>query len=138
VKYSVYKWTPDKLLAIGVKEFHFKHYNKAAQFYNEYITRFPKHSKISDDVLFQAGVSAYESKKHYKWAASHFKLLVEKYPRSRYFRGAKLWLALSNLNLGEHKKFMNTVDEFRKKYRNTEEWKILSRYYEQIAVKYKN
>jgi len=50
---------------------------------------------------------------------------------------AKLWLALAQYNQGEHQKFLATVEEFRLKYRNTEEWKILSRYYEDINYKVK-
>jgi hypothetical protein len=39
------------------------------------------------------------------------------------------------MKLGEKKKFYATVEEFRKKYRNTNEWKILSSYYENIEEK---
>ena len=95
VSYEVYKWTPDKLLAIGEKELHFKNYEKSAQFYNELITRFPKHELISDRVLFGAGVAAFETRNRYDWSAKHFRMIVEKYPKSKLYRGAKLWLALS-------------------------------------------
>ena len=61
---------------------------------------------------------------------------MKRYPRSSYRRGAKLWLALSHFHLGDEKKFMNTVDEFRRKYRNTKEWKVLSQYYEDLNLKY--
>jgi len=39
------------------------------------------------------------------------------------------------MKLGEKQKFFATVEEFRKKYRNTNEWKILSTYYEKIEEK---
>jgi tetratricopeptide (TPR) repeat protein len=138
VNFEVYKWTPEKLLAISEKELHFKNYEKSAQFYNELISRFPKHEILSDRVLFGAGVAAFETGQRYDWSAKHFKTVVEKYPKSKLYRGAKLWLALSLYHQGEHQDFLKTAEEFRLKYRNTDEWKILSRYYEDITYKVKN
>ena len=137
VNFEVYKWTPDKLLAIGEKELHFKNYEKSAQFYNELIQRFPKHQLVSDRVLFGAGVAAFETGKRYDWTEKHLGRLVKNHPTSDFYRGAKLWLALAQYNQGEHQKFLATVEEFRLRYRNTEEWKILSRYYEDISYKIK-
>jgi TolA-binding protein len=136
VNYDVYKWSEEKLIGIGGKEFHFKNFEKSAQFYNELIKRFPKSKILNDKVLFAAGLSAYESGKHYKWAVTHLKSLVKNYPKSKFYRGAKLWLALSKLNQGDKKYFYHTVEEFRQKYRNTNEWKILSRHYETINKTY--
>jgi outer membrane protein assembly factor BamD (BamD/ComL family) len=137
VHYEVYKWTPEKLLAIGEKEFHFKNYEKSAQFYDELLTRFPKHNVVSDRVLFGAGVAAFETGKRYDQSEKYLDQLVKNYPKSDFYRGAKLWLALAQYNQGDHQKFLKTVEEFRMKYRNTEEWKILSRYYEDISYKIK-
>ena len=137
VKYEVYKWTPDKLLAIGEKEFHFKNYEKSAQFYHELINRFPAHEIVSDRVLFGAGVAAFESGKRFDWSEKYLSRLVKNHPKSEFYRGAKLWLALAQYNQGENEKFLKTVEEFRLKYRNTDEWKILSRYYEDISYKIK-
>lgn len=137
VAFDVYKWTPEKLLAIGEKELHFKNYEKSAQFYNELIDRFPKHNIVSDRVLFGAGVAAFETGKRFEWTEKHLMRLVKEHPKSEFYRGAKLWLALAQYNQGEHQKFLDTVEEFRLKYRNTEEWKILSRYYEDISYKIK-
>jgi outer membrane protein assembly factor BamD (BamD/ComL family) len=137
VNFEVYKWTPEKLLAIGEKEFHFKNYEKSSQFYKELIERYPQHEIVSDRVLFGAGVAAFETGKRFDWSAKYLSKLVTDYPKSEFYRGAKLWLALSHYNQGEHRKFLETVEEFRLKYRNTEEWKILSRYYEDISDKVK-
>ncbi len=137
VNFDVYKWSPEKLLAIGEKELHFKNYEKAAQFYNELIDRFPKHKIVDDRVLFGAGVAAFETGKRFDWSEKHLSRLVSTHPKSEFYRGAKLWLALSQYQQGEHKKFLATVEEFRLKYRNTEEWKLLSRYYEDIHYKVK-
>lgn len=136
VNYDIYQWSPEKLLAIGEKELHFKHYEKSAQFYHELVSRFPNHKIVNDKVLFGAGIAAYEAKKH-DWAIKHLTTLVEKYPKSSFYRGAKLWAALSQYNTGNHRKFASTVEEFRLKYRNTDEWKILSKYYEDINYKFK-
>lgn len=137
VNYEIYKWTPEKLLAIGEKEFHFKNYEKSAQFYHELIDRFPKHEIVNDRVLFGAGVAAFETGKRFEWSERYLARLVKDHPKSEFYRGAKLWLALSHYNQGEHQKFLKTVEEFRLKYRNTDEWKILSRYYEDISYKIK-
>lgn len=137
VNYEIYKWTPDKLLAIGEKEFHFKNYEKSAQFYSELIERFPKHEIVNDRVLFGAGVAAFEAGKHFDSSEKYLARLVKEHPKSDFYRGAKLWLALAQYNQGEHQKFLKTVEEFRLKYRNTDEWKILSRYYEDISYKVK-
>jgi outer membrane protein assembly factor BamD (BamD/ComL family) len=136
VQYEIYQWTPEKLLAIAEKELHFKNYERSSQYYNELIQRFPNHKIVTDKTLFGGGIAAYEAKKH-KHAIKHFNQLVTKHPRSEFFRGAKLWMAMSEYNSGNHRKFASTVEEFRVKYRNTEEWKILSKYYEDINYKYK-
>jgi len=137
VAFEVYKWTPEKLLAIGEKELHFKNYEKSAQFYAELIDRFPDHKIISDRVLFGAGVAAFETGKRYDWSEKYLQRLIKDHPKSEFYRGAKLWLALSQYNQGANDKFLATVEEFRLKYRNTDEWKILSRYYEDITYKIK-
>lgn len=136
VNWDVYRWSPEKLLAIGEKELHFKNYEKSAQYYHELIKRFPAHKIVTDKTLFGAGIAAYEAKKH-DWAIQHLGTLMEKYPKSGFYRGAKLWTALSQYNTGNHRKFASTVEEFRLKYRNTDEWKILSKYYEDINYKSK-
>jgi TolA-binding protein len=137
VAYEVYKWAPEKLLAIGEKELHFKNYEKSAQFYSELIDRFPTHAIVTDRVLFGAGVAAFETHNRYEWAEKYLSRLVKEHPKSDFYRGAKLWLALSQYKQGQNEKFLATVEEFRLKYRNTEEWKILSRYYEDISYKIK-
>lgn len=137
VNFELYKWTPEKLLGVGEKALHFKKYDKSAQYYNTLMEKYPEHKSINDNTLFEAGIAAYESKKHYDWAVNHFNALIRKYPNSKLYRGAKLWLGLSHFHKGDHEKFMQTVEEFRSKYRNTQEWKVLSKYYEDLAYKYK-
>lgn len=135
VQYEIYNWGPSKLLSIGNKELFNKNYIKSAQFYHELFKRFPKYEKINDKVIFEAGMAAFESKKYYHWAEDHFSYLIEKHPKSSFYRGAKLWRGLSYLYQGKKDKFKLTVEEFRKKYRNTDEWKIISRYYDDINRK---
>ncbi len=137
VNFQLYKWTPEKLLGVGAQALHFKKFEKSAQFYNALLKHYPHHKGIDDKVLFEAGIAAYESKKHYHWAQRHFQQIVKNYPKSNYRRGAKLWLALSHFYQGNQKEFISTVDEFRKKYNGTREWKVLSKYYEDLNYKYK-
>jgi len=137
VKQDIYKWNPSQLLTIGTSEFNSKNYAKASQYFHELITRYPKDDLINDEVLFQAGVSAYESGKHYDWANEYLSKLIYDHPSSKHFRGAKLWRALTHFRMGKKDQFYATVDEFRRKYRNTTEWKILSVHYDELTKKYK-
>lgn len=137
VKFDIYKWTPSQILAMAEKEFEAKNYEKSAQFFTTFRNQFPQHERINDTFLFQAGVAAYESGDHQDWTLAHLEKLVEDFPTSKYYRGAKLWMALTYLEQGKESKFFNTVEEFRKKYRNTDEWKVLSPHYERIVQKYK-
>ncbi len=135
VEFKTYKWNSDDLLKIADKEFKNKNFEKAAQFYTSLATNYPENKKMDDEFYYKAGISAYESGSHHEWTLKHFDSLMVKYPTSHYYRSAKLWVALTHLKLGDKKKFMATVEEFRKKYRNTNEWKILSSYYEKIEEK---
>ncbi len=137
VKFSVYKWTPSQILAVANTEFDKKNYEKSSQFYRTFFLNFKTHKKMSDLVLFKAGISAFESGDHHDWSLETFKYLMKNYPASRYYRGAKLWSSLSKLKLGDDSEFFATVEEFRKKYRNTSEWKIISAHYETILQRYK-
>lgn len=137
VKFGTYKWSPAQMLAMAEKEFSRKNYEKSAQFFQTFIDRYPNHKNINDQFLFQAGVAAYESGKHDQWVFKNLGTLVREFPTSPYYRGAKLWMALTHLKQGKQDKFFNTVEEFRKKYRNTSEWEILSSHYEKMLQKYK-
>ncbi len=136
VQQSIYKWSPEQLIATADKEFEQKRYEKAAQFYQTLVKNYPESKDINEQLLFQAGLASFEAGKH-DWTMDTMQTLVKKYPNSKYYRGAKLWMALTNLKLGNKKEFFNTVEEFRKKYRNTTEWTILSAHYENIMQKYK-
>lgn len=135
VEYETYKWTPQDMLKIADSEFKLKNFEKAAQYYNAILANYPVFQKIDDELLFKAGISAYETGAHHDWTIAHFSHLMKRYPKSAHYRGAKLWVALTHMKMGEKEKFFETVEEFRKKYRNTNEWKILSSYYETIAEK---
>jgi outer membrane protein assembly factor BamD (BamD/ComL family) len=137
VNFELYQWSAEKLLGVGEQALHFKKYEKSAQFYNTLLDKYKSHKSISDKVLFEAGIAAYESKNHYDWSTKNFEKIVKNHKGSKYYRGAKLWLALSHFHQGDQDKFIETVNEFRKKYRNTKEWKVLSRYYEEINYRYK-
>jgi TolA-binding protein len=135
VEFKTYKWHAEDMQKIADKEFKEKNFEKAAQFYKGILESYPHFKGISDEFYFKAGISAFESGNHHDWTISHFDNLMSKYPTSQYFRSAKLWIALTHMKMGEKQKFFATVEEFRKKYRNTPEWKILSSYYEKIEEK---
>ncbi len=137
VKFGTYRWTPSQILAVANTEFKNKNSEKAAQFFRTFIVNFEGHELIDDQVLFKAGVSSFESGKHHDWTLDIFGKLIKEYPTSKFYRGAKLWTALTMLKQGNKQAFFNTVEEFRKKYRNTDEWKILSAHYEKILQNYK-
>ena len=135
VEFKTYKWRAEDMMKIADKEFKEKNYDKAAQFYTSIINNYPKFKSINDEFYFKAGIASYESGVHYDWSLDHFDSLMNQYPTSHYYRSAKLWKPLTYLQMGDKKKFFATVEEFRKKYRNTKEWKILSAYYEKIEEK---
>lgn len=135
VEYKTYKWSGDDMMKIADKEFKDKNFEKAAQFYTSLVSYYPNYKHLDDEFYFKAGISAYESGEHHDWTLKHFSVLMEKWPTSQYFRSAKLWVALTHMKMGDKKKFFATVEEFRKKYRNTNEWTILSSYYEKIEEK---
>lgn len=135
VEFKTYKWSADDMVKMADKEFKAKNFEKAAQFYTSLVNYYPDYKHLDDEFYFKAGISAYESGEHHDWTLKHFSVLMEKWPTSQYFRSAKLWVALTHMKMGEKQKFFATVEEFRKKYRNTNEWKILSSYYENIEEK---
>jgi outer membrane protein assembly factor BamD (BamD/ComL family) len=137
VKFDVYKWSPGQMVAMAEKEFSAKNFEKSAQFFTSFMKQFPKHERINDHLLFKAGMAAFESGEHSNWVMDYMGKLVKDYPTSKFYRGAKLWMALTHLQNGDKDRFFLTVEEFRKKYRNTEEWKVLSQHYENIVRKYK-
>lgn len=137
VKFDIYKWSPTQILATAETAFKKQDFEKAAQFFHALAVHYPEHKEINDKYLFQAGVSAFESGEHPQWVISHMDRLVKEYPASPFYRGARLWSALTHLQQGNSDHFFDTVEEFRLKYRNTDEWKILSGHYEKIVQKYK-
>ena len=137
VKFDIYKWTPDEVLAVAEKEFLRKEYEKSAQYFQAFADYYKTDKKYTDSFLFQAGVASFESGKYYNWSIDHFTKLVELYPTSKFLRGAKLWRALAYLKTNQGEKFFESAEEFRKKYRNTSEWKILSPHYEKVVQRYK-
>ncbi len=138
VKFATFNWSDKDLLKIASNEFTKKNFIKSAQFYYTLLKKYPNSNLINDHVLFQTGVSSFESGEYYNWSEESLGRLISNYPNSKYYRGAKLWRALSKFKRGDTKGFYTTVEEFRVKYRNTPEWKILSQHYEELTHRYKN
>ena len=137
VQFHIYKWKPEELHAMASKEFEQKNYEKSAQFYYTFVDNYSSNNLINDELLFKAGIASYESQKHDEWAQHFFEKVMNSYPHSPYYRGAKMWHSLTKLRLGDSAFFFETVEEFRKKYRNTPEWKLMSVHYEKFVQKYK-
>ena len=132
VQFSSYKWKDKKLLRIGKREWNRKNYVKSAQYFYSLIHYYPKSPLIDDLVLFQTAMAAWESEIYSSWVHHSLNKLIQEYPSSRYYRGAKLWRALNLYEGGEKEELYKTLEEFKLKYRNTPEWRILSRYYEKL------
>ena len=137
VEFHVYRWSPQQLLSTGRKAFNDGSFEKASQYFKTLVFQFPRHQLITDEIFYKLGISAYECGDHMDWAEDSFEKIIQGYPHSSYFRSAKLWRALINLKNGNKKGFFLTVEEFRKKYRNTEEWKLISRHYDTIYKNYR-
>jgi TolA-binding protein len=137
VQFSTYHWSAKQLKSVAENAFAQKNYKKSAQYYYSLVSNYPAHESIKDDLLFKAGLSAYETGEYYDQSIEMLSRIVKDYPTSAYYRGAKLWLSLAELKKGNTDFFFKTVEEFRKKYRNTAEWKIISRHYYEIVQKYK-
>ncbi|MBF0208518.1 MAG: tetratricopeptide repeat protein [Oligoflexia bacterium] len=137
VDFGVYRWKAEQLLTMAESAFKENNYQQAIQYFSVLLKEYPEYKDVDDLVLFEAGVSAYKSGKFYDLAVNYLSSLISKYPSSKYYRGAKLWLALSQYQKGNTEFLFKSMEEFRKKYRNTSEWKILSAYYENIRNTYK-
>ena len=138
VKFATFNWSDKDLLKIAKTELKKKNFLKAAQYFYTLLEKYPNSSLINDEVLFETGMSAYESGEYYDWARTSLTRLIKEYPSSKYYRGAKLWRALAYYKRGRTDQFYKTVEEFRLKYRNTPEWKILSKHYEELTHRFKN
>lgn len=136
VQQDVYKWDKQKLKEIGDQSLARNEYEKSAQFYNAYLNQYEGKQGVDQEALYKAGVASYKTEKHYDWAISHFNSYIKNNKASSNVRGAKLWLALSHYKMGDTKNFIEVCKEFRTNYRNTNEWKILSKYYEAIMEKH--
>ena len=130
VQFNTYRWKDRKLLSIARMEWQREHYIKSAQYFYTLTQTYPQSSLVNDKVLFQTAMASLEAEIYHPWAEQVLARLVNDFPRSRYYRGAKLWMGLLQFKRGNRAKWDQTVEEFRLKYRNSPEWKILSRHYE--------
>ena len=129
VKLATYKWKDRKLLQIARGAWKRKDYPRSAQYFYTLIKTYPKSRLVDDTVLFQTAMASLQSKIYNPWAEQALTRILEDHPRSRYYRGAKLWMAIVYFERGNKKQFYQTLEEFRLKYRNTPEWRILSKHY---------
>jgi hypothetical protein len=136
VNFDIYKWSPQQLLNLAQSYYEKGNFLESSQYFETLLKHFKKDPIITDDIIFQAGVSAFQTKSKYDLALEFFNDINVNHPNSKLFRKSKLWMALSYYHLGQENDFFNIVEEFRKKYRNTVEWEILSVHYEKLAMKH--
>lgn len=135
VQFEIYQWKEIQLWQMGQKNFDEKNYEKASQFYLSLIKNYPESNKIDDLFYFNQGVSLFYSKKLNE-AKESFQFILTNYKTSDYFVKSKVWLGLVAFYEKDISTFKISVSELRDKYRNTEEWKMLSKYYGNLAEKY--
>ena len=95
VKQQTFQWAAEQLVTMGRDELAKKNFVRSAQLFQTLLKEFPQHPVIDDTFYFQLGISSYESKVYNDWGRRAFNKIVEVYPSSEYYRGAKLWLGLS-------------------------------------------
>jgi TolA-binding protein len=134
VDFNIYKWSEYKLYTVANNYFTAEDHKNASYYYLTLLKHYPNSKYIDEDFLMKAGLTCYKSKNLYREAIIVFDYLIKKYPQSKLKLQAKLWQGLSLFYLKKNKEFISIVEEFRNKYRNTAEWKILSNYYEKIIV----
>ena len=131
VRFKEYNWTAEELIFVAEVEHERNDYEKSAQFFHALIKYYPKFEKIDDRLVYNAALSSFESG-HYNWSKIYFQKLIKEYPNSGFYLSAKLWKALTLYKLGKKKTFRLKLQEFKELYKNTPEWKILSKHYEKI------
>ena len=129
VHFATYQWEDRELLKMARYEWQRKNNAKAAQYFYTLVQNYPQSALIDDVVLFQTGVASFQSKIYYSWAENSLGKLISQFPDSKYYRGAKLWRALASFEQGNKQQFYRILEEFRAKYQNTPEGKILSKHY---------
>lgn len=137
VRDSVFNWDPAQLLSVAEVELKKNNYEKSAQFYRTLVKKYPTAKSVNDQVLLQAAIAAYETGKYYSWTHEYLDTLLATYPTSPFYRAAKLYQGLTYLKENRKEDFFKIVEEFRLKYRNTPEWKIVSAHYEEFLTRYK-
>jgi tetratricopeptide (TPR) repeat protein len=134
VRFKEYNWTSEELLFVAEVEYERNDYEKSAQFFHALLKYYPKFEKINDKLVYDAALSSFQSG-HYNWSKNYFQKLIKDYPNSGFYLSAKLWKALTLYKLGKKKTFRLKLQEFKELYKNTPEWKILSKHYEKIRKK---
>ena len=124
-------WKAEQAFFLAEKEFKKRNYTKAFEHFQSFAQNFPQHKRINDRFLFRTGLAGFETQLYHQ-AAWYFEQLVEIHPNSKLYRSSKLWAGLCHLKMGNKDKFIQTAQEFKNKYQNTPEWKVLKVHYENI------
>ena len=125
------QWRAEQAFLLAENEYKRKNYPKAFEYFQSFAQKFPQSKRIDDRFLFRTGLAGFECQR-YGQAAWYFQQLVQNHPKSKLYRSSKLWAGLSHLKMGNKEQFVQTVKEFKQKYQNTPEWKVLREHYENI------
>ena len=125
------EWSSEQAFLLAENEFKRKNYPKAFEYFQSFAQKYPQSKRINDRFLFRTGLSGFESQQ-YEQAAWYFQQLINVHPKSKLYRSSKLWKGLSHLKMGNKEKFVEIAKEFKLKYQNTPEWKVLREHYENI------
>lgn len=136
VKEELYSLEDSQLKQIAFKYYHKKEYFLASQYFDVLLKEYPESSVIDDQTYYFAGLAYYRSSQELEQSRECFKKVVEEFPNSEFRLQAKIWIGIAYLQIGKEDKFIEVVQEFKEKYRNTEEWKMLSQYYGKMSQKY--
>lgn len=134
VKFKTYKWEDKKLLQIARREWNRKNYVKSAQYYYTLIQNYPQSSLVNDQTFYETAITSLETGIYNEWAEYSLEKIIKEYPKSSHYREARLWMALIHFNQGDREKFYQTLEEFRLKYRNTKEWRVVRGYYKHESI----
>lgn len=137
VEWDIYQWSPEELLSTARQAFDSKDFKKSAEYFHALLTHYPDHHLVTAQVYYQAGVASFESGNYLEWAIDHMRHVEKHFSSSPFYRGAKLWKSLSLLQMGQKDQFFETVELFRKQYRNTPEWRIIRAHYEDLRNEYR-
>lgn len=130
VKQDIYHWSAIKLTALAEREYKLKNYTASAQYGMTLVNLDSNDDQLDENFYYRLGVSCIESKYYLQEGVNALSDLVKKFPESTLVVQAKLWRGLAFHRLNNQTEFLAMLEEFKTKYRNTNEWSVLKNIYD--------